>query len=742
MPKSIKILAAILWIALALPLHATDVAGPVTGVWTAQSSPYFVTDSIYVPAGASLTIEAGVQVIFWGHFKFGVHNDATLKVHGVEGDSVVFTTPWTENGWWGIRFDSSSPACSLAYCVFENGRATGSNYEDQRGGAIYAIHASPTIVHSRFSYCRAITIGGAIYGRNDANLILNHCSFTADTADIGGALYFYQSTPILTENFIAGNRAISNGGGIYCENSAATIRNNTITADSARYGAGVFLYYSPATLTGNLFDSNKAYYSDAAGGGLFCNNSNAIIEGNTFTGNYAAGGSARGGALYLVTSNALVSGNQLGGNWSNFGGAIYLYSSNPPLSHNVFSANYSTISGGALYVANSSHPDMDYNEFRENYCTSPTGKGGALFFDNITASSTIHDRNTFYGNWALSQGGAIYHTSSTQTYANSIFWGNSAPGGSQVYLAVNSAAMITFSDVQGGWPGSGNLNAYPQFADTAGNNLHLAQGSICIDHGDPHAINNDPDFTPADMGCYYFPQGTVNPMTLTLTPLNPPIQIPYFGGTFDYTLSLANSSVFPQFVQLWIDATLAWGAPFGPLVGPIYLSIPAASSRTSQRTQGIPINAPPGQYAYNAYLVVEADTLWQYFYFQKESPPAGAATIPPGGLITEWSNWGDPWTGEETATAVLTPQALDLSPCYPNPFNPETTLRFSLPQAAKVELSVYDVAGRLVSTLVNGWREAGTHTLNWNAQNLPSGIYFARLVEGSKFSTQKMVLLK
>jgi len=78
----------------------------------------------------------------------------------------------------------------------------------------------------------------------------------------------------------------------------------------------------------------------------------------------------------------------------------------------------------------------------------------------------------------------------------------------------------------------------------------------------------------------------------------------------------------------------------------------------------------------------------------------------------------------------------------PNPFNPSTAISYQLPADSHVSLKVYDTAGRLVETLVDGWRAAGTHELTLNAGDLASGMYFAKLEAGEYVGVQKMVLLK
>ena len=103
-----------------------------------------------------------------------------------------------------------------------------------------------------------------------------------------------------------------------------------------------------------------------------------------------------------------------------------------------------------------------------------------------------------------------------------------------------------------------------------------------------------------------------------------------------------------------------------------------------------------------------------------------------------------------TATGVRnTPAPKELAlENYPNPFNPTTTIRYSLPKAANVTLAVYDVGGRLVRMLVNDVRKpAGVFEASWNGTDstgnpVASGVYFYRLVAGSETLTRKAVLLK
>ena len=79
---------------------------------------------------------------------------------------------------------------------------------------------------------------------------------------------------------------------------------------------------------------------------------------------------------------------------------------------------------------------------------------------------------------------------------------------------------------------------------------------------------------------------------------------------------------------------------------------------------------------------------------------------------------------------------------YPNPFNPTTTISYELPSNSFVTLKVYDVLGREVKTLVNGYQEAGSHSVQFNGENLPSGVYLYRLTAPGVVQVKKMLMMK
>ncbi len=90
----------------------------------------------------------------------------------------------------------------------------------------------------------------------------------------------------------------------------------------------------------------------------------------------------------------------------------------------------------------------------------------------------------------------------------------------------------------------------------------------------------------------------------------------------------------------------------------------------------------------------------------------------------------------------MIPEKFSLSQNYPNPFNPLTKINFSLPNAGKVTLKVYDILGRTVKELVNEFKDKGVYSVTFDGTGLASGVYFYTIEAGNFKETKKMVLVK
>ena len=79
---------------------------------------------------------------------------------------------------------------------------------------------------------------------------------------------------------------------------------------------------------------------------------------------------------------------------------------------------------------------------------------------------------------------------------------------------------------------------------------------------------------------------------------------------------------------------------------------------------------------------------------------------------------------------------------HPNPFNPSTTISFSLPKAGETTVEVFNVSGQKVATLASGFRQAGRHSIIWNAKSFSAGMYFCTIRQGNEAKKLKMTLMK
>jgi hypothetical protein len=101
--------------------------------------------------------------------------------------------------------------------------------------------------------------------------------------------------------------------------------------------------------------------------------------------------------------------------------------------------------------------------------------------------------------------------------------------------------------------------------------------------------------------------------------------------------------------------------------------------------------------------------------------------------------------------AADAPKTFELEQNFPNPFNPDTKIAYSLPEAGRVEITVFDIRGRILNTLLDGVQPAGSHEIRWNGTDssgnaVPAGIYFYKMrVSGNNreyTASRKMVLMK
>ena len=97
---------------------------------------------------------------------------------------------------------------------------------------------------------------------------------------------------------------------------------------------------------------------------------------------------------------------------------------------------------------------------------------------------------------------------------------------------------------------------------------------------------------------------------------------------------------------------------------------------------------------------------------------------------------------DDLSNEELLPTSFNLSPAHPNPFNPSTDIHFAVPIYDRVNIHIYDMTGRLVTTLANGYFNPGHHSVSWNASSHASGMYFIKMQGADYLKTQKIMLIK
>lgn len=227
------------------------------------------------------------------------------------------------------------------------------------------------------------------------------------------------------------------------------------------------------------------------GGGIYCVSSSPSLVNNIVTGNSAL---TYCGGIYNDNASPLISGNVITGNYAEYsGGGIYcLGDSRPTIVGNVVSDNIAMYRGGGIYCENS--PAGVINNMIVNNWAGYYG-GGIHFRDTATVTVTS---NTVFGNYADYYGGGISCENSSPTIMNMILWDNVAGYGSghEYYFYSNANPTLTYSDVKGGAPGTGNIDADPLFVEPGTGDFHLTWGSPCIDVGSnityPEDFEGDP----------------------------------------------------------------------------------------------------------------------------------------------------------------------------------------------------------------------------------------------------------
>jgi len=536
-------------------------------------------------------------------------------------------------------------------------------------------------------------------------------------------VYFDEETVVfdgINQSGISGFTLETGDGGrtvIKCDQSSPLIFKNKIIAPGGR-GIGIECYSSSEPeIFSNLIQG------EGDGIWISCTASNPDIHDNTFR------------------------TDDIG-----FSAIECSHNSKPIIEHNIF---YSAPWGESLIRLNDASPQITGNIFYYFAHSGSIINGGSssgfgmynnIFVSNSTdPGSAIHlhsnqdvklINNTFYSN----KGTAIHLSESSMLNMNNIFAGiDTDPFDLSNPPSVTYSAFWDFSATdQDTIPGIGNIFSDPQFMSVDNNNFRLAQGSACINAGNPAPEYNDPDGSRNDMGAYGGPyaylSSTTSPqavLSISSTDAAPgyqavlPVESEFIAGvaeiklviTYDQSLlqvedvkttDLTNSFILTtdfssnDSVKISLISPVVISSQSGPLIQIIFRVNDEAN--IGNTTPVCIETASLSSEVSDVMMIKELND--------------GQISIIKDPL--DISDISDEVSGE-----------FQLSQNYPNPFNPVTAIRYQLPAACNVELSMYNLIGQKVATLVSERQNAGSYQVDWDASDFSSGIYIYRLTAGN-----------
>jgi len=336
----------------------------------------------------------------------------------------------------GGMYNHYEPSPTVANCTF-NGNTVYWSGHSTYGGGICNDQSSPTLINCTFNDNSApplgvYTYGGAIYNKNSSDPNVSNCTFSNNSAYDGGGICNWND-------------------------SNANVNNCTFSNNSAYEGGGVCNYDSDPNITNCIFNGNTAVYN---GGGICSSSSEPNITNCIFTGNTT---DYYGGAIFNWNySNPNVTNCTFSNNSAREGGAVYNYIySDPNITNCIFTGNTAIYYGGGMVNSNVSSPTITNCIFSGNSATTVgNSHGGAIC--NWNCSDPNITNCTFSNNSAY-EGGGVYNNLSDPNITNCIFWDNEATVEDEIYKDASSFPEVSYSDIKGGWAGTGNIDEDPCF---------------------------------------------------------------------------------------------------------------------------------------------------------------------------------------------------------------------------------------------------------------------------------------
>jgi len=603
------------------------------------------------------------------------------------------------------------------------------NGRQDSGGAFRIRNNSDPFILS----CRIYGNSGGIYCIEGSNAFIADCRIYDNHAEIGGEGIRFRSCP--RPQIIRTQISNNSGAGISCQgNSNAEITDCIIEQNQKK---GISLSSSSPTIRNCIINGNVG---EIVGGIGFLQESNAVVINCTITGNR---GEATGG-IACYNSNPQISETIISGNFGgSVGGVKCAFNAVPVFNNCTISENTSTGIWGAILCYDCS-PLFNYCTIRSNASVegcagislrrssaeffrclivdhNSASNGGAMY---SSESSPTFTHCTIAKNRSNSNGGAFFiEGGGTPVVLNSILWANTSPS---IYLQSwgeieedRAGLIMSYCDLELADDGivtrgrvelnfgKGCIDVNPCFDPSEERNFHLRQDSPCID-ACSELYQRDPDRTIADMGAFFLPQ--------------PNLHISRSEYSFNGIYVGEQDSV-----DIYIRN-----------IGIGLLAIDTLSIRSNDDAFEIVSNVRP--------FTLESDE--RYIVRIRFSPNTFGENR--GVLFIDSNDRDRPREFVHLRGNVLgvdeqddlTPTAFEITDIYPNPFNNETVINFTLPSRSQVKFTAMDITGREVMSINSDFYPAGNNRINAGMKSLETGTYFLRAENNNVIKTHKVVKIQ